>query len=64
MVPLLLYIALVSIGQTPFDVFVPMESWRELSLMCRSGRDKAINPNHLHLALVGGSRERERPDSD
>ena len=27
---------------------------------CRSGRDKAINPNHLHLALVGGSRERER----
>jgi len=31
---------------------------------CRSGRDKAINPNHLHLALVGGSRERERPDSD
>ena len=27
---------------------------------CHSGRDKAINPNHLHLALVGGSRERER----
>ena len=33
MAPLLLYIALVSIGQTPFDVSVPVESLRELSLM-------------------------------